>query len=226
MHRARFINKASVADNVYSYRFQPSQSIDFIPGQFIELSLPHKQADDRGEKRWFSVSSAKTNEHIEITTKIDTKSPSTYKQALQNLSTESEIFISDPMGDFVVPKKNNRSIVFLLAGVGTAPAHSIITSTPDTAFYSFITAKNRSSMPFVDSLERRSTQTHLYETTKGHRLNAKHVQQALPEVTWQRSLFFIAGPEQFCETIKTDLLHQGIDDRRCIVDYFHGYDAI
>lgn len=226
MHQARFVHKDPVADGIYSFRFRLDRPIDFIPGQFIELSIPHDQADNRGEKRWFSISSAQNNEHIEITTKIDTQSPSTYKQALQKLSENSQVSISEPMGDFILPRKNDRPIIFLLAGVGTAPAHSIISSAPDTVCYSFITAKKRSSMPFVDFFERKSAKSYLFETSRGRRLTAEHVQQSIPETIWQNGLFFIAGPEQFCQSIKNDLSQQGVSARRCLIDYFHGYNAI
>lgn len=223
MRQARFVHRKRIADEVYSFRFEFDQAIDFIPGQFIEINLPHEHPDERGEKRWFSISSAKDDTYIEITTKIDAKAPSSFKRTLNELSAGSQVAISDPMGDFVIPRKNNRPVIFILAGTGTSPAHSIISSMTGIDYFSFITAKQRSAMPFIDTFERKSTNAWLYETSRGDQLDAEDIYRHLPSSIWQNGLFFVAGPEQFCEEIKDGLLQQGVDNSRCFVDYFHGY---
>lgn len=88
-----------LSQEIKTFWFKKPSSFSYIAGQFVELYLPHK-ADERGPKRWFTLSSDPSNELISITTKTVNK-PSSFKSALSKLQAGDEIEMSDTMGDFV-----------------------------------------------------------------------------------------------------------------------------
>ena len=88
----------AVNDHVTSFWFKPEQPMHFIAGQFIELTLPHDQPDDRGTRRWFTISSSPTDPLISITAKLGPEHSSSFKRALRQLQPGAELTAIDAMG--------------------------------------------------------------------------------------------------------------------------------
>src|ERR1035438_226526 len=82
---------------INSFWFDPERPLDYIAGQFIEMTIEHDEPDDRGIKRWFTVSSSPCDAPlISITTKFSDPS-SSFKKALHGLKKADQVTISDPM---------------------------------------------------------------------------------------------------------------------------------
>src|SRR5665213_828787 len=117
---------------IKSFWFEPERPLDYIAGQFIMMSIKHDHPDDRGKEHWFTVSSSPSDAPlISITTKFSTPS-SSFKTALHKLKPGEHVAISDPMGDFVLPKDRNIPLIFVAGGIGITPFHSIIKWLHDT----------------------------------------------------------------------------------------------
>src|ERR1700722_16878985 len=121
-----FDHSAPEADNIKTFYFRPEKPVHYTAGQFIELTIPHKNPDKRGIKHWFTLSSPPTDELLSITTKFAGDQSSSFKKALFKLKPGTELRMADPMGDFVLPKLIQTPLIFVAGGIGITPFHSML----------------------------------------------------------------------------------------------------
>src|SRR6478672_7512664 len=90
-----FIKKEKVAKDTYSFYFDRSQvAFDFLPGQYVRLTLPHA-ADEKGTSRYFTISSSPHEKDVLVlTVKIY---ESTFKRALYGLQPGHQGHFFGPM---------------------------------------------------------------------------------------------------------------------------------
>ena len=113
------------AENIVTFFFKPEQSVQYTAGQFVELTIPHNNPDKRGIKRWLTLSSSPKQALLSITTKFASTS-SSYKTALLKLEPGTELNMSSPIGDFVLPKLSQTPLIFVAGGIGITPFHSML----------------------------------------------------------------------------------------------------
>src|SRR5476649_1261945 len=94
-----FLRKEQVAKDTYSFYFDRRKiDFDFLPGQYIRMSLPHKDVDERGTTRFFTIASSPHEEgYLMFTIKII---ESSFKKALFNLQPLHPVQFFGPMGTF------------------------------------------------------------------------------------------------------------------------------
>lgn len=121
-----FLKHIQIAHNTYSFFFDRSGSaIDFLPGQYIRMTLPHKSSDERGTSRYFTIASSPLEKkYLMVTTKMV---QSTFKETLHNLTLGKEVHFFGPMGKFVFDENDTTERVFISGGVGITPFHSMLT---------------------------------------------------------------------------------------------------
>lgn len=120
-----FIKKELVAVDTYSFYFDRTHdtTFDFLPGQYIRLTLPHK-SDDRGTSRFFTISSSPLQRDVlVITARIY---QSSFKETLLALPTGYEAEFFGSMGTFTLDESITRPQVFLSGGIGVTPFHSML----------------------------------------------------------------------------------------------------
>lgn len=225
----------NIAKNIITFWFKPKKPIDYIAGQYIELHLPHDNPDDRGIKRWFTLSSSPSDAPlVSITTKFAEKS-STFKQALRHLKPGQEIHMSDPMGDFVLPKDSDIPLVFVAGGIGITPFHSIIKWLHDSKQgrdITFVyTVNNEQEMVFQDLFEQYGLKRILVVskpigTWDGEvgKLDGKRILDLSKPKS--DSLIYISGPEPMVESLDQQLIDSKISESRLVGDFFPGYTAV
>ncbi|MDN4611130.1 FAD-dependent oxidoreductase [Arthrobacter burdickii] len=101
--------------------FEPSRPVRFRAGQYMELSMPHRDADGRGSRRVFSITSAPQDTSAVTFGVRTTEAGSSFKKALLELPREARITGTLVGGDFCLPR--DRSVPLLLAagGIGVTP---------------------------------------------------------------------------------------------------------
>jgi len=220
---------------VKTFWFKPSQPLRYTAGQFIELYLPHDHPDDRGQKRWFTLSSSPTEEEISITTKFASDAGSTFKRALSSLKPGATLRAIEPMGDFVLTKDATEPLVFIAGGLGVTPYHSIIKWLSDThekRSIEIILAFNKLEDMLFENLFRSYTKNVTVVLTDpptgwvgetGH-LSGERILQFIDGASDKR--LYISGPEPMVETLETDLIAAGISRDKMVFDYFPGYKPI
>jgi ferredoxin-NADP reductase len=205
--------------NVTTFYFKPAKPLRYEAGQFTELYLPHDKPDDRGIKRWFTLSSAPGDELLSITTRIADKS-SSFKQALQALKPGTAVRLEEPLGDFVLPKDPNIPLVFMAGGIGITPFLSIardLTKTHsirDVELYYIV--HDVADAHFEAELIAAGYKVSLIVGGGGEQLleDANLVSGAL---------YFISGPEGLAEKLVGELKASHITSSQIVTDYFPGY---
>lgn len=218
--------------NIYTFYFAHAGNVDYVPGQFIELSLPHDFPDDRGQKRWFTLSSSPTEKLLGITTRIDSESPSTFKQALVSLSEGQEVTMADPMGDFVLPIDKKRRLVFIAGGIGITPYRSmvkwLIDNEENREIELIYGVNDVNDAVFIELFSEYGLNVQIVPTTtpsnwlgESGQLDTGIIRKLISD--FSNKLFYISGPEQMTEKIHAVLKDAGVPKSDLVGDYFPGY---
>jgi ferredoxin-NADP reductase len=222
-------------DTIDTFFFKPEQPVDYTAGQFIELHVPHAHSDDRGDKRWFTLSSSPTDDLISITTRIATKNGSSFKKALKRAKPGSEFHISDPMGDFVLPKLLQTPLVFVAGGIGVTPFHSILSwlaATKEQRPIKFIYAvQSEDEIIFQDVFDNAKQHVTVVVNEPSDAWGGEHGMITANlilglEKPADDTLIYLAGPEPMVEKLSHELHKAGVEKRQLVTDFFPGYTAI
>lgn len=214
---------------------KPEQVLRYTAGQFIELTLNHDNPDDRGVKRWFTLSSSPTEPLLAITTKQTPNTGSSFKQALFAAKPGDSVQISLPMGDFVLPLDKTQPLVFVAGGIGVTPFRSMVTSLIDQSETRSITmlyaAENPDAFVYLDTFKQYGVEpihtvskptTDWHEHT-GH-ITADYILEQAPYTG--TNAYFVSGPEPMVETITKSLQQSGVEAHHIVSDYFPNYEPI
>lgn len=223
-----------ITPHVRTFWFKPSKRFGYIAGQFIELYLPHSNPDDRGQRRWFTLSSSPTEELLSITTKFAEKG-STFKQVLHNLKPGGQVDMSEPMGDFVLPKDKTIPLVFVAAGIGVTPLRSmtkyLIDSGEQRWLQVILAANSTTDVVFEDVFEAYNISPSLVISNppaewsgETGRLSAKKILELIGDHKDKR--IYLSGPEQMVEVFDRDLKAFGLEESQVVGDFFPGYADI
>ncbi len=219
--RARLNKIHQLTNEIYSFWFDTEKPINNVPGQYIEVSLPHNHPDSRGTKRWFTVYSSPTENQLAITTRIKTNA-STFKQALLELKPNQEITYTEPMGDFVLPIDKAKPVIFVANGVGITPVRSIVKWLADS--------HNSSNIKILYSVRSSDDiiEHQLFDNFKAEYSvadNDKNILQELLRLNNQKpnALTYISGSPTFVANVSDTLQHNNIPKNQIVTDSFSGY---
>lgn len=231
--RITFIRREPLVPHVWTFIFQPEKPLDYIAGQYAELYLPHKNTDSRGDWRWFTIAAAPGDERIRITTKIEPSDGSSFKRALMELPTGAELTLSEPIGDFVLPKDPRLPLVFVAGGVGITPVYSMVKwlhqNGEQRSIQIIYVARRAEDLAYRDLFQVYDLEfMPLLTVPRGEwrgesgTLSGERVLQLIHGDDGQK-LFYFSGPQAMVETLIADLRHRGVDSNRIVMDYFPGY---
>lgn len=237
MMNLKLIHKEKIASDSWELMFEKPEGFVYEPGQFLEIYLQHPDQDDRGIKRWFTMSSSPTESDLMITTRLVEKH-SSFKEALFKLNSGDNIKAKGPMGSFLLPKDTAKPVVWIAGGIGITPFRSQMKFLLDNKGQRDITLiySNRTinDVCFAD----------LWETAKSNLKNFKYVQTLVDEVpdNWMggtgvvdeemikkavsnitESEFYVSGPEPMVEAFKPMLEKMGVSEENIHQDWFPNY---
>lgn len=227
-----FARSEDTAHNIKTFWFKPERPVRYIAGQFTEIYLPHEPADDRGIRRWFTLSSSPTDGMVSITTKFASHQGSTFKARLAALKSGAELKLADPMGDFVLPKDPGIPIVFVAGGMGITPMHSMVKWLKDSGekrnIHLIYAVTEEDELAFVPLFEEYGLKfTPVVKTPQpGYKgetgsLNVDRILQLAPDDGRYR--LYLSGPEPMVEAFYKELKARGFSEERLVTDYFPGY---
>lgn len=232
--RAVFDHRSDEAPNITTFYFRPETALKYTAGQFVEVTLHHVASDQRGHKRWFTLSSSPTDELVSITTRFTPEKGSTFKKALWRLQTGEVVTMSEALGDFVLPQLLQTPLVFVASGMGITPFHSML---------SWLTATNEqrpiTMLYAVSSEDEIIFQDTLYKAKQHATLIVKN-----PSAAWggergpltaelvmgiaqpsAESLVYLSGPEGQIEKLSKDLIRAGLKKHQLVLDLFPNYQS-
>lgn len=117
--KLRLVGKKQMSPTLYDFAFDSNKPA-FVPGQYLELTLPHSRPDSRGMRRVFSIVGQPGEEHLSIGTRIPEK-PSSFKRALMALKPGQTVMATRVAGDFVLPEDESVPVVLIAGGIGITP---------------------------------------------------------------------------------------------------------
>jgi glycine betaine catabolism B len=223
--KLNFVKKEHEVDNVYSFYFEPPEGTAWEPGQFLHYTLQHANPDERGIKRWFTISTAPFEKLVRITTRINQDRSSSFKTALMNMKEGDEIESAAPEGDFVFGDPNKK-YVFLAGGIGITPFRSILVQL-DYAGLDFnvklLYANRSEELLFGDELkklEQKHSDFHIHKFLGEHQVTMNDLK---PYMDDPETIIYVSGPEPMVEEFDKKLKDAGMPEDRVKGDYFPNY---
>ena len=122
--RLTLVSRSEPTPSVQELTFRVHDRLAFLPGQYLELEVPHRHPDARGTRREFSIASAPEDLPLLKVAFKDgktTKPLSSYKKALAEVEPGDALAITGVWGDFLLPKRDAAPILMVAAGIGVTP---------------------------------------------------------------------------------------------------------
>lgn len=230
-----YLGKKQIGPATYELSFQPARPVRFLPGQYMELTIPHRKADFRGSRRYFSISSAPTTDGpVNFAITVPEKS-SSFKQALLDLEPGAVIRGTSVGGDFALPTKLDEPILLVAGGIGITPfASQLAHATSIGEKRDVVVVYQNSStgdLPYSELLQKSGAKVVLFSpkapsplpagwTYAGEgRVTGERLREFVPDATTRRA--FISGPPALVASLKAALRADGV--RHIHSDYFSGY---
>lgn len=209
--KVKFLGKKLIGYNTYSLILRSKKRADYLPGQYIYLTLPGiLPVEGRGPTRQFTLSSSPTETDLVITTKENEKSA--FKRKFMDLVPDTEVEADGPMGTFYFDQNSHGNHVFIAGGMGITPFRSMLKFAVDrkltitAQLYYFVS--NKEDAIFTEELAKWQKKGLLnYEIieTQGkgaQKINAKK---------FLNSHFWITGPASFVTKMENMLLRQKVE---------------
>jgi len=119
--RLRYVGSRELTPTSTAFDFEPAHPLRFLPGQYLELSLPHRGVDSRGTRRMFSITSAPDDsDRVSVGIKLSQPS-SSFKKALVALSPGATVRSTWVGGDFLLPADASQPLLLAAGGIGITP---------------------------------------------------------------------------------------------------------
>lgn len=224
-----------ISDNVYDFVFASNRRPDFIAGQYLEWTLPHKQVDDRGNRRTFTIASSPTEDTIHLG--IKTYEPaSSFKRALLAMQPGETLFAGQVNGSFTLPQKPQK-LLFIAGGIGITPFRSMVKYLIDAKQQSDVVllyaVANPKELAYKDIFEQAKTIGVTFlpvltvkdpvpiEQWPGLQgmVSKEFLQEHVPDLA--ERLVYLSGPHAMVDALEHQVKQAGAT--RTIVDYFPGY---
>ncbi len=230
--------KIDTGKDLVDFIFEPKQKLAFVPGQYMEWTLPHAHVDSRGNRRYFTLASSPTENTLRLGVKFYPNS-SSYKKAMLAMDAQNTIVGAQLAGDFVLPKNPQQKLAFIAGGIGITPFRSIIKYLIDTQqtrdMILFYANKTADEIVYTDVFEDAQEQIGLrtvYTLTdpaqvpqnwQGEvgRIDEKMIIKYVPD--YMERIFYLSGPHAMV-TWYEDVLHRmNVPASHIKIDFFPGF---
>lgn len=222
--KLHFVSSHPEMENVQTFKFEPEQPIAWQPGQYMHYVLENLQPDDKGNERWFTVSTAPFEKLIAITTRLDNLPFSNFKQALVDMKAGDMIEADGPKGQFVL-QDGDRRHVLIAGGIGITPfrsmlaelAHNQQSKTIDLLY------ANRDNN-FVFGQELKDLQSNYSSLTIKEFVDRRlELDDFKPYLSDSNSMYYLSGPRSMVESYQELLIENGVLPEQIMTDFFPGY---
>ncbi|MDQ0677850.1 ferredoxin-NADP reductase/Na+-translocating ferredoxin:NAD+ oxidoreductase RnfD subunit [Arthrobacter pascens] len=151
--RLRFTGTRALTPTTTEFAFEPSRRVRFVPGQYMELDLPHAKSDGKGRRRVFSLTSAPDSGTVKFG--VRTAEPlSAAKKVLLALEPGDQVTATSVGGDFVLPRDPSTPVLLIAAGIGITPylAHLASGATQERDTVLLLLARNAEEIGYAEEL--------------------------------------------------------------------------
>lgn len=230
------VGREQLGDNTFEFHFASDGPVPFKPGQYIEWTLPHENPDNRGNRRYFTLSSAPGDPVVSLGVKFYDPA-SSFKRALAHLQPHEKLSVSHIAGDFTLPRDANRKVAFIAGGIGITPFASMVRHmlAQNEGHDAILLYANRTKndLAYKELFDRARTELGMKTiyalsnepapppgTYKGV-IDANLIRREVPD--FAERTFYISGPHGMVDAFKHALRDMGVPRYRIKVDFFPGY---
>ncbi len=227
--------KTQIAKDTFQFLFTVSEPLAFQPGQYLEWTLPHAHPDLRGNRRYFTIASAPSEEGLAIGVKIQDQS-SSFKKALRSLEPGALMSASSLSGDFTLLKDTHTKLVFIAGGIGITPFRSMIQSFLDieekrdvVLFYASMSQQDFAYQELFAEAQKKINLKVVYivtspaENWNGYTgyLTADILKKECPD--FADRVFYLSGPNAMVQSYRTLIKSLNVPSKKIKTDYFPGF---
>ena len=222
---------------IYEFAFLPSSSIQFIPGQYMELTSPHSKTDKRGIRRYLTISSYPNDPLVRIGVQLPVES-STFKDSLKNLQKGAKLSATMVTGEFTLPTEPTTPIAAIAGGIGITPFMSMFRMLANThqrrdivLFYAAMTPLDFAYKEELDSIKDSIGLRIIYIPTdfteltewRGHSgfITGTIMGQEVPD--FKKRHWYLSGPTGMVNSYKQMIQDAGVKRGLIKTDYFPGF---
>lgn len=227
--------RAALAPFVQELTFTAKRPVRFLPGQYLELDVPHRRPDARGTRREFSIASAPEDlPELRIAFRESRTAPaSSYKRALALAQPGDVLAVTGVWGDFTLPRSPQTPVLMVAAGIGVTPFVSqlrhlrLVGETRDIVLV--CVASTAADLVYRDELEASGVRTIVHTRDEpqdlpahwtwagGERLTAESLHRSVPDLAKRHA--FVSGPPALIAALAPALR----EARALTTDAFAGY---
>jgi len=233
-----FTQKIQLAPNVYDFIFAMNKPAVFTPGQYMEWTLGHKDPDDRGNRRYFTLASSPTEKNIRLGIRFNNPA-SSFKLTMFSMKPGIKMMAGQLSGDFTLPNNPNQKLVFIAGGIGVTPFRSMVKYLIDAnqrrdivLLFSNKTASEIVYKDVFDAAGQALAMKTIYALTdktqipvgwQGHigRIDATLIQKEIPD--YRERMFFLSGPNALVTAYEALLHSMGVSGDHIKTDFFPGF---
>jgi len=233
-----FLKRKQLTKDVHSFYFdRAAVDFDFLPGQYIQMRLPHQSPDVRGTTRYFTISSSPHEKHLMVTTKMV---QSTFKETLHGLVSGQNVQFFGPMGWFLEPRDEQFEKVFLSGGIGITPFRSLLLSlekeslSQKVTLIAFFSHKNNAlfakELKAVAASHPHITVVYSFSNFQENqnndgdelgRISQTLLQKYVKDI--QKPKYYLVGPMAMVSSTRNLLQKLSISDEKIFTEDFTGY---
>jgi ferredoxin-NADP reductase len=230
----KFVKRRRLTPTVDELIFKSAHPVSFQPGQYMELSLPLRRQDLRGERRMFSITSVPNTNEVTFGVKYSIPS-SAFKEALRSLKPRDAVSVATISGDFVLPRDTSQKIVLVAGGIGVTPFISqlktYVAQEQARDIVLIYAVRSMSELAYRDELERLGVAVIVvspdvpkkfpkqWRHITAARLDEKIIASAVTDIKNRHA--YVSGSPTFVQTLRRDLKRAGV--RTVRTDSFVGY---
>lgn len=234
----KLLKKETVADGTMAFQFERPADFDFKAGQSIDLTLPNPpETDTEGNTRAFSLSSAPSEDHLMITTRMRNTA---FKRVIKDLPLGNPLMIDGPFGSMTLHNDTSKVAVFLAGGIGVTPFRSMIVEAAikklPHRIYLFYSNRKVKDAAFLEELQNLTKQNKNFyfiptmtetdgpnQTWSGETgyINETTIKKFVSDT--QQAIYYMAGPPSMVAAMHTMLSNFNINDDNIRSESFAGY---
>jgi ferredoxin-NADP reductase len=223
------------ASGAYDFVFRTDRRLAFAAGQYLEWTLPVLRPDDRGNRRYFTIASAPTEDNVRLGVKF-APAGSAFKRELAELRPGDTIVASQLAGSFTLPRDPQQKLAFIAGGIGITPFRSMLEhmldndeSRPVVVLYGNRSASEIAYRDLLNAAERQlGIRTHYAVIDKDGASSNMHIgfidekliRSAVPD--FAERTFYISGPQSMVDAERKLLRRMGVPFWRIKTDFFPG----